>query len=95
MPKQNSPPTLISKIQDSILILLISTTTPYILSLFRFPITKNHYLILTLLTITSILIIFSSSSQQSIIQQVFEAKQIEINGQYPKLLKSKGEKSND
>jgi len=86
------PTTIYTKIKDSILIITITTTTPYLLSIFHYPITKTHYTFLSLLTILSIIAIFSSSSQPNIIQQVFEANKIEINGKYPTL---KGSKSNE
>lgn len=94
MPNNQKPsqsqPTLTSKIKDSILILSITTISPYLLSLFHFPITKFHYTILTLISITSILYIFTSQqSKQNPIQQVFETNNIHINNKYPILLKER------
>lgn len=96
--QSNHQPTTISKIKDSILILLITIISPHLLSIFHFPITKFHYIFLTLISISSILYIFTQQSDtNNPIQEVFETNNIHINNQYPILLKlkQKGNKNND
>lgn len=83
----NQPTTLISKIKSSILILLIANLSPYLLSLFYYPIYLKHYIFLNFISLASIIYIFSISQHPNKIQQVFEAKNIHINDQYPILLK--------
>ena len=92
---QQQTQSLTSKIKSSILILSTTTITPYLLSIFSFPITKKHIIFLSLISTLSIIYIFTSNSKPTDpLQQVFEANKIHINNQYPTLLKG-GKNKND
>lgn len=92
-----TPQSLTQKIKDSTLILITANISPYLLSLFHYPISLKHYIFLNSISLASIILVLTSQqSKQNPIQQVFEANKIHINNQYPILLKPKGGKqSND
>lgn len=83
----------ISRIKLSFLLLITANISPYLLSLCRWPISTKHYIALNLFALASIIYIVSAQVKPNPIQQVFEAKSIHVNNQYPILLK--GDNQND
>lgn len=77
-----------NKIKDSILVLIIAVTSPEIFSKCSFPMDWHHQVGIYLFGAAAIFWIWiPKHSDTDRIQQVFEAKNVHVDGKYPKLVK--------